>query len=90
MALPLELMEPRSADSSRLEGFPGGTVVKKLPIDSADTSLIPELLGRSPEEGNGNPLQYSCLGNPTDRGSWGGLQSVGSQRVGYNLVTKQQ
>ena len=65
-------------------------MVKKLPINSGDTSLIPEL-GRCPEEGNGNPLQHSCLGNPTDRGALGGwLQSMGSQRVGYNLVTKQQ
>ena len=46
-------------------------MVKKLPINSGDTSLIPEL-GRSPEEGNGNPLQHSCLGNPTDRGALGG------------------
>ena len=35
--------------------------------------------GRSPEEGNGNPLHYSCLGNPMDRGEPGGLQSMGSQ-----------
>ena len=37
--------------------------------DARDTSLIPEL-GRSPQVGNGNPLQYSCLGNPMDRGAW--------------------
>ena len=43
---------------------PGGSVVKNLPADS-----IPES-GRSPGERNGNPLQYSCLGNPTDRGAW--------------------
>ena len=41
--------------------------------------------GRSSGEGNGNPLQYSCLGNPIDRGAW---QAMRSQRVGYNLVTK--
>ena len=35
-----------------------------------DLSLISEL-GRSPEEGNGNPLQYSCMGNPMERGAWG-------------------
>ena len=40
-------------------------------------------LGRSPREGNGNPLQYSCLGNPMDRGA-GGLESMGSQRVRQN------
>ena len=37
--------------------------------DTGDTSLIPGS-GRSPEEGNGNPFQYSCLGNPMDRGAW--------------------
>ena len=52
--------------------FPGSTVVKKLPAnsgDSKDTGLIPGL-GRDPGEGNGNPLQYSCLENPMDRGAW--------------------
>ena len=37
--------------------------------DTRDTGSIPRL-GRSPGEGNGNPLQYSCLGNPIDRGAW--------------------
>ena len=37
--------------------------------DARDTGLIPES-GRSPGEGNGNPLQYSCLENPMDRGAW--------------------
>ena len=50
-------------------GFLGGSVVKKLPANSGDVGSIPEL-GRSPEGGNGNPLQYSCLENPTDRGAW--------------------
>ena len=49
-------------------GFPGDSVVKNLP-SSADVSLIPGL-GRSPGEENGNSLQYSCLGNPMDRGVW--------------------
>ena len=47
-------------------------VVKNLPAnagDVRDTSSIPGL-GRSPGGGNGNPLQYSCLGNPIDRGAW--------------------
>ena len=43
-------------------------MVKRLPA-MRETGLIPEL-GRSPGEGNGNPLQYSCLGNPMDRGAW--------------------
>ena len=50
-------------------GFPGGSVVKNPPANAGDLGLIPEL-GRSPGEGNGNPLQYSCLGNPMDRGAW--------------------
>ena len=44
-------------------------MVKNLPANVADTGSIPGL-GRSPGEGNGNPLQYSCLGNPIDRGAW--------------------
>ena len=50
-------------------GFPGGSVVKNLPVNAGDLGLIPGL-GRSPGEGTGNPLQYSCLENPTDRGAW--------------------
>ena len=52
-------------------GFPGGSVVKNLPANAGNASLIPGS-GRSPGEGNGYPLQYSCLGNPMDRGAWGG------------------
>ena len=48
------------------EGFPGGSVVKNL---SADAGLITRS-GIYPAEGNGNPLQYSCLGNTMDRGAW--------------------
>ena len=43
-------------------------MVKNLPANAGDTSLIPGS-GRSPGEENGNPLQYSCLGNPMDRGA---------------------
>ena len=49
--------------------FPGGSVVKNSPANAGDVDLIPES-GRSPGGGNGNPLQYSCLGNPMDRGAW--------------------
>jgi len=44
-------------------------VVKNLPASAGDPSSIPGL-GRSPGGGNGNPLQYSCLRNPMDRGAW--------------------
>ena len=50
-------------------GFLGGSVVKNLLAKAGDVGLIPGL-GRSPGEGNGNPLQYSCLRNPVDRGAW--------------------
>ena len=50
-------------------GFSGSTVVKNLPANAEDLKSIPGL-GRSPGEGDGNPIQYSCLGNPTDRGAW--------------------
>ena len=49
--------------------FPGGSVVKNLPANAGDAGLIPGS-GRSPGEGNGNPLQYSCLRNPMNRGAW--------------------
>ena len=50
-------------------GFPDVSVVKNLLADVGDMASIPGS-GRSPEEGNGNSLQYSCLGNPMDRGAW--------------------
>ena len=49
--------------------FPGGLVVKNLNASGGDVGLVPGL-ERSPGEGNGNTLQYSCLGNPMDRGAW--------------------
>ena len=49
--------------------FPGGTSGKESTANSGDTCSILGW-GRSPREGNGNPLQYSCLGNPMDRGAW--------------------
>ena len=51
------------------QGFPGGSTVKNLPVNTEDASSIPNP-GRSPGGGNGNPLQSSCLGNPMDRGAW--------------------
>ena len=49
--------------------FPGGSVVENLLPNAEDVGLI-HGLGRSPREGNGNSLQYSCLENPMDRGAW--------------------
>ena len=50
-------------------GFQGGSVIKNLPANKRDVGLIPGQ-ARSRGEGNGNRLQYSCLGNPMDRGAW--------------------
>ena len=52
-----------------LEGFPGGSVVKNRPANTGELGLIPGS-GRSPAEGNGNPLQYSCQENSMYRGAW--------------------
>ena len=63
-------------------GFPGGSVVKNLPANAGDAGSIPGS-GRSPGEGNGNPLQYSYLENLwTEEPE--GLQSMGLQRVGHD------
>ena len=49
--------------------FPGGSDGKASAYKAGNLDSIPGL-GRSPGEGNGNPLQYSCLENPMDRGAW--------------------
>ena len=49
--------------------YPGASPVRNLPVNAGDMGLMPGL-GGSPGEGNGNPLQYSSLGNPMDRGGW--------------------
>ena len=64
-------------------GFLGGLAVKNPLPSAGDVGLIPGL-ERSPGEGNGNPLQDSCLENPMDRGSWQATVT----RVGHDLVTK--
>ena len=57
-------------------------MVKNLPANAGDTRdmVLNPGMGRSLRRGNGNPLQYSCLGNPIDGGDLGGLQSVGLQK----------
>ena len=69
-------------------GFPGGSVVQKLPANSGDTGSVPGS-GRPPEEGHGNPLQHSWVGNPWTEEP-GSLQFVGLQRVRCDLGTKEQ
>ena len=74
--------------SSAYTTIPGGSVVKNLPINIGNSGSFPGL-GRSLGKGNGNPFQYSCLGNPVDRGDWQAAVH-GVLRVRHNLVTKQQ
>ena len=66
-------------------GFPVGSVIKN-PVNAGDTCSVPGW-ERFPGEGNSNPLQYRCLGNPWAEDP-GGLQSIGSQRLGHNLATQ--
>ena len=68
--------------------FPGGSVVKNPPANAGDRRSIPGP-GRAPAEGNSKPLQYSCLGNPMDRGDRRATVR-GVQRVRHDILTKQQ
>ena len=68
-------------------GFPCGSASKESACNARDLGSIPRL-GRSPGEGKGYPLQYSCLGNSLDRGAR--PHSMGSQKSWIWLVTKQQ
>ena len=70
----------------RSGSFPGGSVGKECTCNTGDPGLIPGSR-KSPGEGNGNPLQYSCLENPMDRGVWQATVH-GVTRVGPNLVPK--
>ena len=72
-------------------GFLGGSKVKNPPANAGDMGSISGS-GRSPGEGNGNPLQYSCLKNPMDRGACPlvGYSPWGPRRVRNNLGAKQQ
>jgi len=72
------------------KGFPGGSGGKEPTCNVGDLGLIPGL-GRSPGEGNGYPLQYSCLENSMNRGAWrgwgvvgGGVQPMGLLKVGHD------
>ena len=66
--------------------FPGSSIVKNLPAKAGDMDSIPGS-GRPPGEGNGNPLQYFCLGNPVDRRAWWATVHRVT-RAGHSLVTK--
>ena len=88
--LPILLRSPQQLLSCfwlyRFLGLPWRLSCNKSAWSAGDMGSIPDS-GRSPGEGNGNPLQYSCLGNPwTEKPSR--LQSMGSQRARHNLVKK--
>ena len=72
-------------------GFPGGSVVKKKKSSYkvGDLSSIPGL-GRSSGEGNGNPLKYSCLKNPRDRGVWWAKINVVAESDTTSVTAQQQ
>ena len=69
MLLQMALFDSLSWLRSIPWGFPGGSVVKNPAANARDVGSIPGS-GRSPGGGHGNPLQYSCLENPVDRGAW--------------------
>ena len=85
---PKKIRLQRSEESKNTLDFSGGSVVKNLPANTGDADSIPGS-GRSSGEGNGNPVQYSCLENTMDRGV---RQATvhGVTRVGHNLATKSQ
>ena len=63
-----------------------GVVVKNLPANAGDLSDMGSIpgVGRFPKEENGNPLQYSCLGNSRDRGIWQAIVHGSQLRCGHN------
>ena len=67
-------------------GFPHSSVGKESACNAGDPGSIPRS-GRSPGDGNGNPIQYSCLENPMNRGAWQATVH-GVARVRHDLVTK--
>ena len=67
--------------------FHGDSAVKNPPANTGDTDLNPES-GRYPGEGNGNPLWYSCLENPMDRGAWRATVHWVTNR--HDIAIKQQ
>ena len=68
-------------------GLPWWLSGKESAANAEDMGSLPGL-GRPSGEGNGNPLQHSCLGNPNDRGDWQATVLEGHKRVGCDLATK--
>ena len=82
----LDWMKIVRRNINNLRGLPGGAEVKAYACNMREMGSIPGS-GRSPGEGNGNLLQYSCLENPMDRGDWQATVYEVA-RVRHNLVTK--
>ena len=83
---------------SLVRGFPGGATVKNPPADAGDrrdAGSVPGL-GRLTGGGNGNPLQYSCLGSPVDRGAlagsspWGHKELDATEHTGTHSTNRRQ
>ena len=68
-------------------GFPCSSVGKNPPASAGNVGSFPGS-GISAGEGNGNPLQYSCLGNPMDRGAWRAIVHGFAKEFGHDLATK--
>ena len=79
---------PKNNNKACFGSWSRSSVVKGSAWNASDPGSIPRL-GRSPGEGSGYPLQYSCLENPMDRGAWQATVH-GVARVGHNLATKLQ
>ena len=77
---------PRRSHVWRHQGAPGGSVGKESTFNAGDAGSVPGPR-RSLGEGNGNPLRYSCLGNPMDREAWRAIVH-GVSRVRYDLAAK--
>ena len=70
-------------------GFPAGSVVKNPPTKAGDVRDVGSVpgLGRSPGEGNGNPLQDLCLENPMERGAWQAISLLGLKELDTTEAT---
>ena len=81
-----DIHQLKSPSASRALGLPQWLGGKESACNAGNTGNLGSIpgLGRSPGEENGNALQYSCLGNPKDRGDWQGLQSMWLQRVRHD------
>ena len=82
----MEISEQSCQVSNESLGFTCSSVGKESACKAGDLGLVSGM-GRYPGEGNGNPLQYSCLENPLDRGAWWATVH-GVTRVGHDLVTE--